>query len=108
MNPTPRTLERINYLLDPSTLDTLLDTFQALGMPMGSDRWAEHCTCLLKQLAEEECLRRKISLMLAQAQTLTERSDSHLWQRKRHTLTEDHQRRAAIRGGETNSEMKGP
>jgi len=53
VNPTPRTLERINYLLDPSTLDALFDEFQEQGMPMGSDRWAEHCLTLLRQRKEE-------------------------------------------------------
>jgi len=53
MNATPRTLERINYLLDPGTMDALLDEFQNQGMPMGSDRWAEHCLALLCQRREE-------------------------------------------------------
>ena len=53
MNPTPRTLERINYLLKPETLDALLDEFQKQGMPMGSDRWAEHCLAFLRQREEE-------------------------------------------------------
>ena len=65
--PTPRTLERIANLRDPATLDALLDVFQELGMPLGSERWAEHCLILLNQLHEDSLLFNKLLLHVKQA-----------------------------------------
>lgn len=59
---TLRTTQRVAYLSDPKTLDTLLDAFQADGMPMGSDRWAEYCHERLLELKEKE---RTLNKMMA-------------------------------------------
>ena len=69
MKPTKRTLERINYLRDPATLDLLLDAFQSEGMPMGSDRWAEYCLTLLKQRVEEAKALKLVMLKIDEAKT---------------------------------------
>jgi len=103
MNPTPRTLERINYLLDPATLDALLDTFQSLGMPMGSDRWAEYCTTLVRQREDEAMMLRTVTSMLEKITAAQQRGTDWFYIEQRKRLTEDHQKRTAERDGEITS-----
>lgn len=45
---------RIARLADPATLDALFDEFEDMGMPFGSDRWAEYCLERLRELREKE------------------------------------------------------
>jgi hypothetical protein len=97
VNPTPRTLERINYLLDPSTLDALLDEFQSQGMPMGSDRWAEHCLTLLRQRDEEANALQAMMYSLAEVMAKRARANDGHWIEQRKRLVADHQRRTAER-----------
>lgn len=50
IHATGKTIDRINALEDPRTLDALLDEFQNHGMPMISKKWASHCLHRLKEL----------------------------------------------------------
>jgi len=45
---------RIEYLADIKTFDALLQAFNDMGMPMGSDRWAEHVLLTIKRMAAAE------------------------------------------------------
>jgi hypothetical protein len=97
MNPTPRTLERVNYLLKPETLDELLDEFQKQGMPMGSDRWAEHCLAFLRQRWEEANALRDIMKCIDDAKEKRKKALDGLYISQRLRLTKDHQARAEAR-----------
>lgn len=99
MNPTPRTLNRINYLLQPETLDALLDEFQSQGMPMGSDRWAEHCLTLLRQRREESRALEKVMDYINEATKQRSRAYDSFYIQERQRLIKDHQQRAEIRDG---------
>lgn len=92
-SPTPRTLNRIGYLLDPNTLDMLLDEFQHQGMPMGSDRWAEYCLSLLRQRCQEARELKEIVRVVNEAAEKCNRSSVEIYVRQRKLMTEDHQRR---------------
>lgn len=54
VNTSRATAVRISYLSDRATLDSLLDEFQDMGIPMGSSRWAEYCLERLRELREKE------------------------------------------------------
>lgn len=97
MNPTPRTLERVNYLLKPETLDELLDEFQKQGMPMGSDRWAEHCLAFLRQRWEEANALRDVMKCIDDAKEKRKKALDGLYINRRTWLTKDHQARAESR-----------
>jgi hypothetical protein len=99
-SPTPRTLNRIGYLLDPNTLDMLLDEFQHQGMPMGSDRWAEYCLSLLRQRYEEARTLNAVMSIINDAAEKCKRSSVEVYINQRKLMTEDHQRRSADRENE--------
>jgi len=96
-NPTSRTLERVNYLRDPATVDALLDAFQSAGMPMGSDRWAEHCLALLKQYSEEARALGRVMQCLDNARTERASGCARLWLEHRRKMTREYQEESARR-----------
>jgi hypothetical protein len=82
---------RIKYLRDPGTLNALLDGFQDLGMPLGSDRWAEHCLALLRELHEKSCTLKKIQNALKEATQAGEYCQGVLYRRQRQVMTKEFQ-----------------
>lgn len=91
MTPTARTLERIDKLRDPATLDKLLDAFQELGLPMGNDRWAEHCHALLLQRAQESATLNRVLHHLDLAQSEVGRGTAWFWRDMQTKLTKEYQ-----------------
>jgi hypothetical protein len=82
---------RIKYLRDPGTLNALLDGFQELGMPLGSDRWAEHCLALLRELYEKSCTLNEVQNALKEATQAGERCQGALYRRQRQAITKEFQ-----------------
>lgn len=83
---------RIKYLKDPDTLNALLDGFQSLGMPLGSDRWAEHCLALLRELHEKKRTLVKVQNALKDATQATEYCQGAFYRRQRQLMTEEYQK----------------
>lgn len=90
MTPTQRTLERIDKLRDPATLDKLLDAFQELGLPMGNDRWAEHCHALLLQRAQESATLNRVLHHLDLAQSEVGRGTAWFWRDQQTKLVKEY------------------
>ena len=86
---------RIKRLRDPATLNALLDGFQSLGMPLGSDRWAEHCLALLRELREKERTLARVQHALKEAAEATEHCQGPIYRRRRQVMTEEFQEESA-------------
>ena len=86
---------RIRYLTDPDTLDFLFDEFQSQGMPMGSDRWAEHCLIRLRELKAKEITLNRILNAKAEMDQAIKRCGSGLQVEKRGQITKEFQKRKA-------------
>jgi len=82
---------RIKFLREPNTLNALLDGFQSLGMPMGSDRWAEYCLTLLRELREKERTLARVQHALKEAAEATEHCQGPIYRRRRQAMTEEFQ-----------------
>lgn len=98
--PTGCTLRRIGYLADPAVVDKLLDEFQLQGMPLGNDRWAEHCLSRLRELrAKERTLTDIIKAREARNEEAIDRAikycGSEFYRRQRQNLTKEFQERSA-------------
>ena len=50
----PHTMDRIRRLDDPKSLNTMLDTFQSDGLPMGSSRWTDYVQHRFLELTHKE------------------------------------------------------
>lgn len=93
----PRTMQRLRYLLDVTKVDDLLDEFERMGMPMGSDRWAEYCLLRLRELKEKERTLNKLKAHLDEMNVELKRCGSDLWRERLRQLTADHQKRSRDR-----------
>ncbi len=105
-NITKRTKERINYLLDSKSVDSLLDEFQSDGMPMGNNRWADYCLFRYKELREKERLLRKLLGSLSEMDDQVKNDPSSGWRAKRRKLTEEFQERGRIEEERQNEIIK--
>jgi len=63
-------------------------------MPMGSDRWAEHCLTLLCQRREEASALRAVMGSIEDAKAKRDRANDGHWIEQRKRLVADYQRRA--------------
>ena len=73
------TLERINHLKDPESVDKLTDLFQEMGIPMGSDEWANITICRLHRLLEAEKTLGKVLSILKEVEDAKKRDNQELW-----------------------------
>lgn len=96
---------RIKYLRDPDTLNALLDGFQSLGMPLGSDRWAEHCLSLLRELHEKGRTLGKVQNALKDAAHAAEYCQGVIYRRHRQAMTKEFQEESARKEREAEAEF---
>ena len=88
-----RALARVRFLAAPDTLNALLDEFQCDGMPMGSDRWAEHVLTRYRELREKERTLRKMLNAIEEMETARKYCGSKFHREQRRKITEEFQER---------------
>lgn len=97
---------RIKYLREPDTLNALLDGFQSLGIPMGSDRWAEHCLEFLRELREKERTLAKVQNALRTAAEATEYCRGEIYRKRRQAMTNEFQDECARKEREAEAQFE--
>lgn len=97
---------RIKFLREPDTLNALLDGFQSLGMPLGSDRWAEHCLALLRELNEKKRTLIKVQNALKDAAEATEYCQGAIYRRRRQAMTKKFQDESARKEREAETQFE--
>ena len=105
-SPLAHAIFRIKRLRDLDTLNALLDGFQSLGMPMGSDRWAEHCLALLRELHEKERTLTKVQNALKDAAEATEDCRGAIYRKRRQVLTKEFQEESARKEREAEAQFE--
>jgi hypothetical protein len=100
MNISPHSEARINYLHDPQGLDILFDTLQEIGIPMGSDTWAQQAAMHIKMLEEERNTLRKILLHLDEARQEQAKNMAPIWRDAKNKWADASRQRIRERDGE--------
>ena len=78
-NISEHTKQRIGYLHNPQAVDELLDLFQHMGIPMGSDTWAEQAICIIKRMESAEITLNRIE---AAIKDIEQRDYRDVWRAK--------------------------
>lgn len=105
-SPLAHAIFRIKRLRDPGTLNALLDGFQSLGMPLGSDRWAEHCLALLRELNEKGRTLAKVQNALKDAAEATEYCQGAIYRKHRQAMTKEFQDESARKEREAEAQFE--
>jgi len=105
-SPLAHAISRIKRLRDLDTLNALLDGFQSIGMPLGSDRWAEHCLALLRELHEKERTLAKVQNALKEAAQATEHCRGAIYRRHRQAMTKEFQDESARKEREAEAQFE--